>query len=183
MPCPARYHAAKLTGTNGSAGSDHRREASEGRPPAIARVTAPRGRSANFQQYSRNWLKFSGATANKGFDIDEAKSRIVEPAIAVAAIGATSNSAGLHHKKRLRLSHVRGPPHYAMTDIPPRTEFTPMLRRPRVRKGPWHDRCFRWPRGWRQSHPRLRISRNSGCDHSRSTEQDTGSLLFVLFSY
>jgi len=77
MPCPARYHAAKLTGTNGSAGSDHRREASEGRPPAIARVTARKKR-----------LKFSGATANEGFDIDEAKSRIVVPAVAVAAIGA-----------------------------------------------------------------------------------------------
>ena len=30
----------------------------------------------------------TGATANKGFDIDEVKSRIVQPAIAVAAIGA-----------------------------------------------------------------------------------------------
>jgi hypothetical protein len=30
----------------------------------------------------------TGATANNGFDIDEAKSRIVEPVIAVAAIGA-----------------------------------------------------------------------------------------------
>ena len=30
----------------------------------------------------------TGATANKGFDIDEVKSRIVKPAIAVTAIGA-----------------------------------------------------------------------------------------------
>ena len=30
----------------------------------------------------------TGATANKGFDIDEVKSRIVKPAIAVAASGA-----------------------------------------------------------------------------------------------
>jgi hypothetical protein len=30
----------------------------------------------------------TGATANQGFDIDEVKSRIVQPAIAVAAIGA-----------------------------------------------------------------------------------------------
>src|SRR5271169_189697 len=34
----------------------------------------------------------TGATANKGFDIDEVKSRIVKPAIAVAAIGAVSAS-------------------------------------------------------------------------------------------
>jgi hypothetical protein len=30
----------------------------------------------------------TGATANKGFDIDAVKSRIVKPAIAVTAIGA-----------------------------------------------------------------------------------------------
>ena len=30
----------------------------------------------------------TGATANKGFDIDEVKSRLLEPAVAAAAIGA-----------------------------------------------------------------------------------------------
>ena len=36
----------------------------------------------------------TGATANKGFDIDEVKSRIVKPAIAVAAIGADIEIGG-----------------------------------------------------------------------------------------
>jgi putative transposase len=36
----------------------------------------------------------TGATANTGFDIDEVKSRIVEPAIAVAAIGADLELGG-----------------------------------------------------------------------------------------
>src|SRR5439155_11215956 len=43
----------------------------------------------------------TGATADKGFDIDGVKSRIVKPAIAVTA------------NKRLRLSHNRGPPQAA----------------------------------------------------------------------
>ena len=34
----------------------------------------------------------TGTTANKGFDIDEVKSRIAKPAIAVAAIGADNET-------------------------------------------------------------------------------------------
>jgi len=57
MPCPARYHAAKLTGTNGSAGSDHRREASEGRPPAIARLTARKKRQLSLSTVFKKLAK------------------------------------------------------------------------------------------------------------------------------
>ena len=67
----------------------------------------------------------TGATANKGFDIDEVKGRIAEPANAMTAIGATSKPAGRHLKKLLRLSHDWGLPQTA----PKTTRCSPPCRR------------------------------------------------------
>ena len=48
-----------------------------------------------------------GATTKKGFGIDKVKGRRVTPAVALTAIGADIEPAGLHLNKRLRLSHDR----------------------------------------------------------------------------
>jgi hypothetical protein len=37
----------------------------------------------------------TGTTANKGFDIDDSKSKLVEPAIALTAIGADIDIGGV----------------------------------------------------------------------------------------
>jgi predicted transcriptional regulator len=51
----------------------------------------------------------TGAATNNEFDIGEVNSRRLKPAVA-PAVGADMEPAGLHLRKRLRLSHVRGPP-------------------------------------------------------------------------
>jgi hypothetical protein len=53
----------------------------------------------------------TGATANEGFNIDEVNNRFAEPAVALTATGADIETAGLHLKTRLRLSHKWGPLH------------------------------------------------------------------------
>jgi hypothetical protein len=50
----------------------------------------------------------TGTATNNEFDIDEMNSRRLKSAVA-SAIGADIKPAGLHLRKRLRLSHVRGP--------------------------------------------------------------------------
>ena len=52
----------------------------------------------------------TGATANKGFDIDEVKVESLTPPSRSPRSEPTPKSAGLHLKERLRLSHDRGPP-------------------------------------------------------------------------
>jgi hypothetical protein len=51
----------------------------------------------------------TGATTNKGFDVNDLEGRSVAPAIALTRSEPTSKSAGLPLKKRLRLSHTGGP--------------------------------------------------------------------------
>ena len=53
----------------------------------------------------------TGTTVNKAIDVDDSKGRAVAPATAPTKIGAGIKPAGLHLKKRLWLSHKRGPPH------------------------------------------------------------------------
>jgi hypothetical protein len=74
----------------------------------------------------------TGTTANKGFNIDdEVNGRLVEPAVALTAIGAKSKPVGLHLKTWLRLSHVRGPPQYAYFAINIQSRF-PLLPSPEL---------------------------------------------------
>ena len=81
---------------------------------------------------SREMLAFAhiptGTTTNNGFDVDEVNGRFVEPVAPVTAIGATSRPAGLHLKKRLRLSHDRGPPQSETTTNPRRPSSGPSQR-------------------------------------------------------
>jgi hypothetical protein len=51
----------------------------------------------------------TGATASRGLDIDELKSRTVRSVVAATRSEPTPKPAGLHLNKRLRLSLDRGP--------------------------------------------------------------------------
>jgi hypothetical protein len=52
----------------------------------------------------------AGTAADKGFDIDELNSKIVESAVALTAIGADIEIGRLHLEERHWLSHNLGPP-------------------------------------------------------------------------
>jgi Integrase core domain len=58
----------------------------------------------------------TGTTVNKAMHIDDSKTRGVAPATAPTLIGDHTETGGATPKKRLRLSHKRGPPQVSHPD-------------------------------------------------------------------
>ena len=61
----------------------------------------------------------TGTTTNHRMDIDEEEDRSGAMTVAIARSGSVRKSAGLHLRRRLRLSHDRGPPHSLPTPLHP----------------------------------------------------------------